>query len=294
MAFSLPAVRGLLPLAQRMTARAFHKRGLSRRRVRAGDVEVSLFDGAGQGALPHFVVQHGLGSSATALAPVIHRLFSHASRVSAVDLPGHGDSPDVHAPLAPSSLFETMTDVYDALIDRPAVLVGNSLGGGVALRYAIHRPEKVAALVLVSPAGARVPEADLASVLSRFEAAIAGDALSLAQRLYHAPPWYLPIVARDVQQLMLRKAVGELVRSARVDDSFTPEELGSLKMPVLLLWGRSERLLPTSALEYLRAHLPGHALVEEPHGLGHCPHFDDPSWVSRRIVKFSRDALGHA
>ena len=131
MAFSLPAVRGLLPLAQRMTARAFHKRGLSRRRVRAGDVEVSLFDGAGQGALPHFVVQHGLGSSATALAPVIHRLFSHASRVSAVDLPGHGDSPDVHAPLAPSSLFETMTDVYDALIDRPAVLVGNSLGGTV-------------------------------------------------------------------------------------------------------------------------------------------------------------------
>ncbi|MCC6647380.1 MAG: alpha/beta hydrolase [Polyangiaceae bacterium] len=275
-----------------MTARGFERRGLSRRRVRAGDVEVNVFDGAGEGRLPQFVVQHGLGSSATALAPVVHRLVPHARRLTAVDLPGHGDSPDHAERLTPEPLFAAMTEVYDRVIEHQAVLVGNSLGGGVALRYAIHRPEKVAALVLVSPAGARVSEEDLASVLSRFEAAMAGDALALATRLYHAPPWYLPIVARDIQRLMLRKAVGEIVRAARVDDSFSPEELSSLKMPVLVLWGRSERLLPPSALEYLRAHLPRHALVEEPYGLGHCPHFDDPSWVSRRILKFSRDAVG--
>ncbi len=274
-----------------MTARGFEKRGLSRRRLRASDVEVSLFDGEGLGALPQFVVQHGLGSSATALAPVIHRLLSHASRVSAVDLPGHGDSPDASSPVAPESIFDAMTEVYDRLIDRPAVLVGNSLGGAVALHYAIHRPEKVAALVLVSPAGARVSEAELATVLSRFEAAMSGDAMALAQRLYHAPPWYLPLVARDIQLMMMRKAVGEIVRAARADDSFSPEELGALKMPMLLLWGRSEQLLPPSALEYLRAHLPRHALIEEPYGLGHCPHFDDPGWVSRRIVKFARDAF---
>ena len=274
-----------------MTARGFAKRGLSRRAMRAGQFDVSAFDGLGGGSLPPFVVQHGLGSSATALAPIIHRLIGHTSRLSAVDLPGHGDSPDAREQVDPQALFVAMTELYDRLIDRPAVVVGNSLGGGIALRYAIHRPEKVAALVLISPAGARIPEADLAGVLGHFEAAMAGDALSLAKRLYHAPPWYLPLVAGDVQALMQRKAVGEIVRSANVEDSFSPEELASLKMPVLLVWGRSERLLPPSALAYLREHLPAHALVEEPHGLGHCPHFDDPAWMSRRILKFSRDSV---
>ena len=46
--------------------------------------------------------------------------------------------------------------------------------------------------------------------------------------------------------------------------------------------------LPATALAYFRANLPAHAVVEEPHGVGHCPHFDDPAAFAARIVAFAR------
>jgi pimeloyl-ACP methyl ester carboxylesterase len=62
-------------------------------------------------------------------------------------------------------------------------------------------------------------------------------------------------------------------------------------MPVLLLWGQSERLMPSGALAYFRRHLPANTLVEEPPGFGHCPHFDDPSRLAARIVEFERTVV---
>ena len=66
--------------------------------------------------------------------------------------------------------------------------------------------------------------------------------------------------------------------------------LAALAMPILLLWGQSERLLPKSSLAYLRRHLPGHAIIEEPAGFGHCPHIDDPARLAARLVAFATAA----
>jgi pimeloyl-ACP methyl ester carboxylesterase len=55
------------------------------------------------------------------------------------------------------------------------------------------------------------------------------------------------------------------------------------------LWGRSEKLLPASALSYFRAHLPKHAIIEEPHGFGHTPQFEEPGRLAERILSFVRD-----
>jgi pimeloyl-ACP methyl ester carboxylesterase len=61
-------------------------------------------------------------------------------------------------------------------------------------------------------------------------------------------------------------------------------------MPILLLWGKSERLLPRAHLEWFAAHLPAHTIIEEPDGIGYCPHFDAPGVLARRIVRFVRSA----
>jgi pimeloyl-ACP methyl ester carboxylesterase len=45
-------------------------------------------------------------------------------------------------------------------------------------------------------------------------------------------------------------------------------------------------LLPASSLAYFRRHLPGHVVIEEPEGFGHCPHVDAPARLARRIVDF--------
>jgi pimeloyl-ACP methyl ester carboxylesterase len=52
--------------------------------------------------------------------------------------------------------------------------------------------------------------------------------------------------------------------------------------------GQSERLLPASSLAYFRRHLPDHAVIEEPKGFGHSPHFDDPARFAARLIAFMR------
>ena len=89
---------------------------------------------------------------------------------------------------------------------------------------------------------------------------------------------------------MKRPAIRDVVGAATLDDLPAPESLGALAMPILLLWGQSERLLPASSLAYLRRHLPGHAIIEEPAGFGHCPHFDDPARLATRLVEFANSA----
>ena len=72
-----------------------------------------------------------------------------------------------------------------------------------------------------------------------------------------------------------------------------PEELEALQVPVLLVWGQEERLLPESNLQYFRRHLPPGARIERPDGFGHSPHIDAPEALAELIVDFARSLQGH-
>jgi pimeloyl-ACP methyl ester carboxylesterase len=60
------------------------------------------------------------------------------------------------------------------------------------------------------------------------------------------------------------------------------------------LWGRSEKLLPASALRYFRTHLPKHAIIEEPEGFGHTPQLEEPARLGDRVIAFARAAFPRA
>ena len=94
------------------------------------------------------VVLHGLGAAATPFGPVLTRLQRHARRVVAIELPGHGFSATPPASLGATELLGAMREALDAVLDEPAVVCGNSLGGAVALRYALDRPERVRGLAV--------------------------------------------------------------------------------------------------------------------------------------------------
>lgn len=278
----------VLHMAQRVGRYALHRRGIRSRELATRVGKLHVYDGPGHGTLPHTVVLHGIASAATPFAGVLARIQRHVRRVSAPDMPGHGFSAEPTVRLTPEALTDAMRDALDALLDEPAVLCGNSLGGAVALRYALQRPERVRGLVLVSPAGARISAAELDALRRTFELPSTADAVAFLRRIYHRPPWFAPLLAGEVRAMILRPVVQDLLRSATPDHAPTPQELASLSMPVLVLWGRSERLLPQSALDWFRRHLPPHAVLEEPPGVGHCPHFDDPAALARRIVEFAR------
>jgi esterase len=95
---------------------------------------------------PPLLLLHGFGGSAWNFTELVAHL--RGRRLICPDLPGHGGS----APL-PAPSISAFADVAAGLLDRPAPVLGHSLGGVVALRLAERRPDLVSALVLAAPAG---------------------------------------------------------------------------------------------------------------------------------------------
>jgi len=203
---------------------------------------------------------------------------------------GTGASPAILQEHTGIPTLAAVCEALDALVDEPMILIGGSLGGALALRYAVERPQRLVALALLSPAAARTSPGEWEDLRDTFKIQSAAEARRLLARLYHRPPWYLPALAAGVRDVLQGEAIRDVVGTATLDDLPAPHDLPTLAMPILLLWGQSERLLPASALAYFRRHLPAHAVIEEPAGFGHCPHFDDPARLASRLVAFARTA----
>lgn len=283
---------GLMAWGDNVLRRLLVMQGGASRRFETTLGRVHYLDLPGRGGLPTTVVLHGLGTTAApgfrfyrALAPAVRRII-------APELPGHGQSDDPPTARGLDSLFDSMREALDQVAGDPFILVGNSLGGGVALRYALARPERVAALVLQSPAGAWMSPEELAAFTASFDLSTAWRAMGFLWRLFHHMPLYAPLVACEVSAAFERPAVRALVTGARQDHLFAPEQLASLRVPALFQWGESERIMTPAHLEYFRAHLPAHVVIERPRELGHAPYLEQPVASARRIVAFLHGVLG--
>jgi pimeloyl-ACP methyl ester carboxylesterase len=274
-----------------LTRVLLHRRGVKSSKVRTSLGRLRVFDGPGDGTLPPIVLVHGLAASSASYAPVIVRLLPHVRRVIAIDLPGHGGSVDApRAPMSIDGIADAVTEALDRVLLEPAIVCGNSLGGLMALEYARRRPDRVRGLVLLSPGAAPMSEDEIVAVRKAFHLPTRADARAFIERLYHRMPPIAALFAGDTREAIMSDVVQGILATVRPDHAIAAEHVRALAMPILFVWGRSERLLPKSGLAYFREHLPAHALVEEPEGLGHCPQLDDPAWVARRIVELARRA----
>ncbi|HUQ05085.1 MAG TPA: alpha/beta hydrolase [Kofleriaceae bacterium] len=261
--------------------------GVASREVDTGVVRHHAYVAPGRGRLPPIVWLHGLADSGTTFLPVMRRLRPHVHSVTILEAGGHGLSSAPRTEYTPAVHLASMTQALDMLIREPAILVGNSLGGSTALKYALARPERVRGLVLVSPAGAPLDDDATEQVRTAFALTTPDDARRFLDRVFVERPPLAGLLARKIAEQASRPAVRDILRTASSADAPTPDELGAITVPTWLLWGRAERLLPPSMLTYLRAHLPAHALVASPDGFGHCPHLDQPGRLARLILSFA-------
>lgn len=261
--------------------------GYDRRWVETSVGRVHLCERKGNGTLPPMVLLHGLSSAGCHYVRVTRHLRA-TSRVLLPDLPGHGFS-DMPAPLNGTTLLEGLVESLDAVIDRPAILAGNSLGGYTALRYALARPEKVAGLMLVAPAGAGMCEEDLQALRKRFTLTKHAEAVAFVDSLFHKKKRSRHLYALGLRKYFALPQTLAVLEEMQLPRLFTREELQSLRMPVLFIWGESERLLPKQCHDFFKAHLPRHATLEDAPGWGHGGFLDDPKGFAERLMRFASD-----
>lgn len=246
----------------------------------------------GRGSGPPVVLVHGLGGSANGFARVMFPLGRAARKVVAPDLPGNGFSPlPACGPLSLERQVEVLTCVVERTVGEPAVVVGNSLGGAMAVALASRRRDLVRALVLVAPAGALMTANELSALRLAMCCETDAQARALTRRLFHKAPLPALLFASELKSVYGAPAVRHVFEHLGEKDALTPEVLGALEMPTLLLWGESEKLLPFHGIDYFRAHLPRHAEVEVVKGFGHVPQMEAPARLVGYIERFFRKHL---
>ena len=254
------------------------------------------------------VLLHGLGNNCLVWRRVIPTL-GRVGRVIVPDLPGFGHSEPARGggPHLVAYIATVIELIEKQARGRPVVLVGNSIGGAVALRVALDRPELIARLVLVDPAGVGrgIPEwwqlVRVYPVLRVF----ASPALALAppsalRRVvglaYRTMAFADPASVSDlsVSRFANRLDTGEtllrfLAIARDVVASFESEVQAhehELACPVLVIWGREDRLVPLHDALALLERIE-HAELRVVDGAGHLPHLERP----REFLAALADAL---
>lgn len=236
---------------------------------------------------PAVILVHGFGGDIESWLfnqPVL----ADSHRVYALELPGHGRAEKNVEGLDVATLAMLLADYMDAAGTGPAHLVGLSLGGGIVLKLALDQPERVTALSLLAPAGLG-PELNMDFIEGFIAAERRKEIKGLLGQLFADPE----LVSRDmVDKVQKFKRLDGVKPSLRgLADSVFPgghqalvmkDQLASLAMPVQVIWGDADAILPPAQSEGL----PDNVQLRILEQIGHMPHMEAAGEVNRLIADF--------
>jgi pimeloyl-ACP methyl ester carboxylesterase len=252
------------------------------------------------GTGPPLVLIHGLGLSWHSWRPVLAALERHHD-VAALDLPGFGNAaplPDGISP-SPAALADAVERELDRLgLTRPAV-VGNSLGGWIALELA--RRGRTGRVVAIAPNGLELPHerqyvtamnqamrvrARLGAPLGRQRLASAATRTALLGGL-RSRPWRVEPGDGDDELRSFGRSSGFQPTLRAMAPCFAVG-VDRIEVPVRIAFGTRDAMLGGFTAPRFAALIPGADLVPLP-GAGHVPMADDPPLVARTILDFTAD-----
>ncbi len=225
----------------------------------------------------------------------VRELLPGGLRSIGVDWPGHGRSPAGTVPSTELRLAQIIEELLDSLTPGGAVLVGNSVGGNVAVRLAIRRPDLVKGLMIIDGGG--------------FEG------LQLSGRVFCAlmsRPWFARRVYPLFSRVYMRsrtaadrrarasaiattrtapgvRAVTEIWHSFSLPEHDLRAQAGKIAVPTVLAWGRRDPVLPLRVAETARDLIPGSRLVVI--DSGHLPQTTSPAAVAAELTSLANTAF---
>jgi pimeloyl-ACP methyl ester carboxylesterase len=267
---------------------------------------------------PLVVAVHGLGGAAmnfSAIAP----LLTHRCRLLAPDLAGHGLTESLGRSTKVGANRRLLHSFVEAVADRPVILMGNSMGGMVSLLEAAAEPQAVAGLILLAPAVPffpAVPHPLIAAVAAIYGLPMLGPVMVGRRRAL--PPeklvaWILRFccvdpsrisaevlaehieLARrriqfdDVEREFLAAARSVAARAAVSSDVSYRQAIRSIRVPVLVVHGDRDRVVPVEASRAAARRNPSWLLVIL-NNVGHVPQLESPRETAEVILQWFGDA----
>jgi pimeloyl-ACP methyl ester carboxylesterase len=252
---------------------------------------------------PVLLLVHGMaGSSATwgAVMPSLARRYT----VIAPDLPGHGESDKPRQDYSLGAYANTLRDLLVALEIDHVTIVGQSLGGGVAMQLAYQHPHYCERLILVSSGGLgdevswllralSIPGAEyVMPVLFPSFVRDAGNALGRwlgrlgvrAPRLEEQWHAYVSLADPETRQAFVRTLRAVIDMRGQSVSAHDRLYLSSL-MPTLIVWGERDQIIPVAHAHDAHQAMPASQLLvfEES---GHFPHTEEPQRFVEAVVHF--------
>lgn len=251
---------------------------------------------------PPVILLHGFGGSMWQWEYQQAALAASA-RVLTPDVLGSGlsDKPDIA--YSPDDMLDFLTGFMDALHLSQAVLVGHSMGAGLAIGMALDRPERVSKLVLISglppnvkqtltnPTIHRALDTNAPTWLVSFGNWLFGGFFTenILKEIVYDPALLTPAVLDRSNRNRRRPGVlGPVMRAGQHLSSWETRfasRLGSLNHRTLIVWGEEDRVFPLAVGRRLHAHIGGSTFVSVPQA-GHMPQWEQPHIVNPHLLRF--------
>lgn len=271
------------------------------RRVTAYGIDTFFLE-AGEG--PPVVLLHGLGATNASMLPTMHDLAAD-HRVIAPDLPGFGDSAKPVRAYHARFFSRWLVSLLDELGIERAHLVGNSMGGRIAIEVGLSHPDRVERLALFAPAVAfrrlrqfvplvRLLRPELAAVPMVVPRSTVIGALEqmfsrgdrLQQAWYHAATdEFLRVFSSRRGRIAFFSAAREIYLDHPFGERGFWSRLRGLSRPALFVWGDRDPLVPARFARHVEAGVPGARSVVLP-DCGHVPQFEHPALTHGLVRDF--------
>jgi pimeloyl-ACP methyl ester carboxylesterase len=285
-----------LPLVYGLSHRALLRMGATSQERCLNGIRAHYYamPARGAGDLPVLLL-HGIADRAQTWSFVMPQLTT-IGPVYALDLAGFGLSG-----FPPGQRYATI-DQQVALVQafirevigRPALLVGNSMGGWISIRVALATPELVVGLVLLAPGGAILRGRESwEPFLHTIELADARAVRQALRQMYGRPPLPLYLAGHGLRSIFHRDPVTQFIAHLDEQAMLRPTDLQALQVPTALIWGEADRFLPPESREFFCANLPNPRLLLLP-GCGHMPQQQRPRQVAAFIRRFAQEISGQA
>jgi len=248
--------------------------------IRTADGTVVPYAATGPSTGPAIVMLHGLTDSWRSFEPVFEALPADA-RAVAVTLRGHGDAGQPAAGYELTSLAADVVSLFEQLELEAVVLVGHSLGAGVALQVARQSPDRLHALVLI---GAFATPADN-PLVAELAAAVA-ELEDPVDRAF-IEEFQAGTVYGDVPEAYMIQVVAESAKvpahvwQGATEGFIAADHLGAaagIAVPTTLIWGDRDAYVPRADQDGFLAALPSGRL-EVYEDTGHAVHWEQPARV---------------